>query len=77
MKKALVLLLLLAGCSPSNEDVSRDFILPADLKSCSIVKLTDGYDSKIFLIKCPEGYIGTSSVYREGKQTKTSSVTFQ
>lgn len=77
MKKALVLLLLLVGCSPSNEDVSRDFILPMDLKECSIVKMSDGSGSKIFLIKCPDGYIGTSASYKEGKSTRTSSVTFQ
>lgn len=84
MRKLLLLAtLILAGCSPTVEDVSSDFILPADLRAegCGVIELGKGgmSTSRIFLIKCNNGYIGTHSAVPsdDGKSTLRNSVVFQ
>lgn len=80
MKKILLTISLagiLSGCGPSYKDTSNDFLLPQDLNDCRVIQLEKSgmTSTKIFLIKCPEGYIPVvSSTYRVGK-TKHNTTT--
>lgn len=75
MKKTLALALgvitlgVLTGCEPTQSDTTSDFSMPYDLRDCRVVTLTRGGMSsdKIFLIKCPDGYLGTSESHAVGK----------
>lgn len=68
--KYLLLLMVLwitTGCTGETTDVSRDFQLPHDLKDCRLIRLTpDGMSSdRVYILKCPEGYLGTSTTYND------------
>lgn len=86
MKKTLVFALgfitlsVLIGCEPTQSDTTSDFSMPYDLRDCSVVTLTRGGMSsdKIFLIKCPEGYLGTTESHAVGKtRVESTSIIIQ
>ena len=82
MKKSLLVSMLaisLTACSPSVDLNDGDFKLPDDLSHCRVVTLDGGnaLDTKrMYLIRCPEGYIGTSFKYSNGDVPAHGSVTF-
>lgn len=81
MNKSLLvgmLALSLTACSPTIDRDDTGFILPPDLQHCRVVTLSKGSMSsqRIFLIKCPEGYMGTSYTNDAGKHTASGSVHF-
>lgn len=63
MKKLIILsiVLLLTACDAQVSDASSNYELPDDLKECKVIELRPKGTSltkKLYLIKCPEGYIG-------------------
>lgn len=65
-------LMLLAACSPSVSDETYSFKLPPDLQDCRIVQLRNDAALNIhyiYLIKCPEGYLKSTSITPAGKTT--------
>lgn len=80
MKKLLAIaaVLLITACSPSIQHNDRDFILPADLSHCRVVTLKKGglESDKIYLIRCPKGYIGSSFSISKGDYSEEGSVYF-
>lgn len=68
-------LMLLAACSPTVSDETYSFKLPPDLQDCRIVQLKS--DSTltphyIYLIKCPEGYLKSTSIIPANKTSVPS-----
>lgn len=81
MNKSLVagmLALSLTACSPTIDLDDTGFILPPDLRHCRVVTLSKSIMSsqKIFLIKCPEGYMGTFYTNDADEDMSSGSVHF-
>lgn len=80
MKKSLVLsvLLLLSACTPAIKDTLYDFRLPSELSHCKVITMERGgiTSERIHLIKCPEGWIGTSNWKSNGKTSTTNTTYF-
>lgn len=66
-----VALLLLSACTPHTAQVDRDFILPKELKHCSVYNMSDGY-KEVVVVHCPNSEtISTANIYQQGKAKVT------
>ena len=78
MKAILLLasLMLAVGCSPSTSDVSAEFQMPYELRDCRLIKLRPGGLSgdTVYVLKCPEGYMGTSASINHGKYSNNNAI---
>lgn len=71
MKKSLTALAIaaavvgLAGCSPSYEEQTDDFLLPYALSDCEIYRVSS-VNTTLYVTRCPNS--DTSTSWRSGKQ---------
>lgn len=75
MKKMLMSLMvvgLLAGCSPSTKEISHSYVLPEELKHCSIYRLFSGDGSLMTVVHRPNA--NTTTSYTSGKSVNSVTV---
>lgn len=73
MNKSIAALVLVASlglvaCDASTENVTTRFDLPSDLQECELIRLSPdgGSSDRVYILKCPEGYTGTTTVGPKG-----------
>jgi len=68
----VLVLVVLTGCTPATtSEETGVFNLPYELRDCKVLKLTkDGMSKdRLYIIQCPQGFLGTSSMQKHGKST--------
>lgn len=73
MKKniLLVLIMLLAACTPKTESIEYKYVIPAEFSDCVFKRMTNSDGYSITVVRCPNST--TSAI--QGDKSQTTSIT--
>jgi hypothetical protein len=79
----LFISLILMACQyASTTDATHTFIMPEELEECKLIQLKSEKTLSpnqyaVHILKCPDGYRGTSTSYYQGNVYKNNSLIFE
>lgn len=70
----LVLCSMLVGCTTKTTEITHGYVLPDELKDCSVYKLQSESQQSLVVIRCQNSTTSTNWAQKQGKSSISRSV---